>query len=92
VTPADVRADAFRLPFRDEAFASVLTDPPWHMPYHLRPRFAKELARVLRHGGVLILNAPWALGLTESFRLEAVYYAEPKAWRNCPLVLVYRRI
>ncbi|MEM2003154.1 MAG: methyltransferase domain-containing protein [Nitrososphaerota archaeon] len=90
-TKADIQADAFHLPFRDEVFASVVSDPPWHMSYNLRPKFAKEIYRVLRPGGIFILNSPWALGLTHTMRLEAVYYALPSSWRNCPLIILYRK-
>lgn len=87
-----IQADMFNLPFRDGFFASAIIDPPWHLQYHLRPRLAKELFRVLRPGGILLLNSPWALGLTKTMKLEAVYYAETKSWRNCPLIMVYRKI
>ncbi|MEM3670026.1 MAG: methyltransferase domain-containing protein, partial [Nitrososphaerota archaeon] len=89
-TDADVRADGFRLPFRDNVFMSIVSDPPWNMPYHLRPRLAKEFFRVLRPGGKLILNAPWCFGLS-SLLLEEVYYAMAPAWRNCPLIMIYRK-
>jgi len=92
VMRADVRADAFKLPFRDAVFASVLTDPPWHMPYHLRPRLAKELARVLRPEGRLILNAPWRIRLTGVLELVDVFWADAPTWRNTPIVQVYRKV
>ena len=92
VTRGDVRGDMFHLPFRDESFASVLTDPPWHMPYHLRPRFAKELARVLRPEGRLVLNAPWRIRLKNVLELVDVFWADAPTWRNTPIVQIYRRL
>jgi Methyltransferase domain. len=88
---ADVRGDMMHLPFRDCTFMSVLIDPPWHMPYHLRPKLAKELARVLRPDGVLVFNAPWRIRL-RTLRLVDVFWADAPAWRNCPLVMVYRKL
>lgn len=86
-----IRADMFNLPFRDNYFASVLTDPPWHLAYHLRPRLGKELCRVIRPGGVLIFNSPWRLGLTKSLNLEAVYFSDAPMWRNYPIIQIYRK-
>jgi len=91
IMPADVRGDMFKLPFRNNAFASVLIDPPWHMAYHLRPRLAKELARVLRPQGRLIFNAPWRIGL-QSLQLAEVWWADAPAWRNYPIIQVYKKI
>ena len=91
-TRADVRGDMFRLPFRGGAFASVLIDPPWHLPYHVRPQLAKELARVLRPEGRLVLNAPWRIRLTGVLELVDVFWADAPTWRNCPVVQIYRRL
>ena len=91
-TRADVMGDMFHLPFRDESFASVLTDPPWWMAYHLRPRFAAELARVLRPEGRLVLNAPWSLRLKGILELVEVFWSPAPTWRNCPLVMIYRKV
>jgi SAM-dependent methyltransferase len=85
-----VKADFFVLPFKSGAFASVLIDPPWHLPYDKRPQMAKELARVLRPGGILIFNSPWRINL-RILRLEEVYWADTKAWRNTPLIQIYRK-
>jgi hypothetical protein len=51
---------------------------------------AKELARVLRPGGILIFNSPWRINL-RILRLEEVYWADTKAWRNIPVVQIYRK-
>jgi len=92
VTRVDVRGDMFHLPFRDESFASVLTDPPWHLPYHIRPRLAAELARVLRPEGRLVLNAPWSLRLKGILMLVEVFWSPAPTWRNCPIVMIYRKV
>ena len=89
---ADVKGDMFHLPFRDESFASVLIDPPWHLPYHVRPQLARELARVLRPEGRLILNAPWSLRLKGILELVEVFWSPAPTWRNCPLVMIYRKV
>jgi len=57
--PADVKASCFALPFPDGYAGTVICDPPWNMPYHLRHRINRELYRVTQPGGGLIWNAPW---------------------------------
>jgi len=88
--PGLVKADMLSLPFTDESFASILIDPPWHLPYHLRPKLAKELGRVLRPGGILLFNSPWRIRL-QTLTLEAVYWADVNSWRNVPLIMIYRK-
>ena len=88
---ADISADAFHLPFRDESFQTVIADPPWHLAYHLRPRLIRELARVLRIGGRLIWNAPWWPNC-KKLEVREVWYAKPHTYRTCPIVIMAVRV
>lgn len=62
---ADMRADAFQLPFKSGSFGVVVADPPFpHQgqggwDYAARLAFVQECGRVIRKGGVLIIHAPW---------------------------------
>lgn len=88
---ADLKADMLRLPFRDESFQTVFTDPPWHLAYHLRPKFLWEMRRVVRKNGKLILNCPWVPKIPKMI-LEKVMIGVPKAaWKNCIPVAIYRK-
>jgi len=84
---ADVKADAFHLPFRDNYFASVVADPPWHLAYHLRPKLIREIVRVLRPGGQLIWNCVWWPN-SKSIKLTEVWFAKPNTYRTCPIIMV----
>ena len=88
---ADVKADAFHLPFRDECFQTVLADPPWHMAYHLRPKIIRECARVLKTGGRLIWNAPWWPN-SRKLKVKEVWYAKPNTYRTCPIILIAEKV
>jgi len=86
-TDADVKADAFHLPFRNESFQTIVADPPWHLAYHLRPKLIREIARVLRTSGKLIWNAPWWPN-SRHLKVEEVWYAKPNTYRICPIILI----
>ena len=86
-TDADVKADAFHLPFRNESFQTIVADPPWHLAYHLRPKLIREIVRVLKTGGKLIWNAPWWPN-SRHLKVEEVWYAKPNTYRICPIILI----
>ena len=56
----DIRGDMCRLPFKDNSFDSVLSDPPWFMDNRIKGQLVKEIRRVLRPGGRCVFNAPWS--------------------------------
>jgi SAM-dependent methyltransferase len=86
-----IYGDIFHPPLRPESFQCIVIDPPWHLPYHLRPRLMKSLRDLLRPNGKLIFNAPWWFSLPD-LKIVEVWYAEPRVWRNCPLIIVARRL
>ena len=87
----DIRGDMFRLPFKDEAFQTVFSDPPWNMPYHVRPKYCWEMRRIVKKGGKFILNCPWVPKIPKMI-LESVMIGVPKAaWKNCIPVATYRK-
>lgn len=90
-TDVDVRADMFNLPFRDESFQCVLIDPPWHLPNHLRPSLLWELRRVLKGGGLLLLNSIWIPKIPR-LDLERVAIMMPRQfWTNVSALGFYRK-
>lgn len=54
---ANVRADAFRLPFGDKSFDTVACDPPYEFNYPKRINLQRELTRVARKR--ILFKAPW---------------------------------
>lgn len=83
---ADVRADMYRLPFKDGAFGTVLADPPFPLDgVSLPQRLAQfqEMGRVVRKGGVVLLHAPWMPRSTWG-RLEAAWVRDNEAQHGFP--------
>jgi hypothetical protein len=67
---ADVKADMFNLPFLNQAFDTIICDPPWFGPksWNKWKRFMGEICRVARHRIILVLGnlifllpKPWSL-------------------------------
>lgn len=71
------KADFFNLPYPDASFPTIISDPPWEMPYDKRAALVKELARVLKPGGVLLFNAFWVPD-TAKLELNEVWIRWPR--------------
>lgn len=76
--PADIIGDMYNLPIKTAIADTVICDPPWGVPRHLRHKLLFELRRILKLGGSLLFNAPWmprvpGLKLAEIWVSESVY-------------------
>lgn len=89
--PADVRSDMLHLPFKDGYFETVLIDPPWHYPNHLRPKLLWELRRVTKIGGHLILNCPWIPKIPRMKLDRVLVGLPPQFWTPVSLLGFYTR-
>ncbi len=91
--PAHVKASMFNLPVKPESFDTVLCDPPWELPYHMRGRLLRELRDTLKPGGRMIFNCFWfpkTRGLSVD---KEIYVGVPTTmWRNASLLVTARRM
>ena len=76
--PADVIGDMYSLPIKTGVADTVICDPPWGIPWHVRHKLLFELRRILKLGGSLLFNAPWmprvpGLELKEIWVSESVH-------------------
>ncbi|MDH5021780.1 methyltransferase domain-containing protein [Halobacterium rubrum] len=58
-TAATHRADATALPFDNDQFGAVVTDPPWKIAPDTRARLFSEAVRVVEPGGQVVQNSWW---------------------------------
>jgi hypothetical protein len=56
---ANLRADAFQLPFKDESLGTVIYDGTYEISLPKRVAICKELRRVIRPGGGLLWKQRW---------------------------------
>lgn len=91
--PADIKGDMFHLPFRPESFDTVLCDPPWHLPYHLRGKLLRQLRDCIKPGGRLIFNCFW-FPKTRGLDVDKeIFVGVPNnLWRNASLLITARRM
>ena len=90
--PADKAADMLKLPLQNWIADTVICDPPWGVPRHLRARLIYELRRIMKIGGKLIFNAPW-MPRAPGLELENIWIAESTAPMNdCGVISVFRKV
>src|SRR5947208_2385116 len=89
---ADIRASMYYLPVQRESFDTVLCDPPWELPYHLRGKLLRELRDTLKPGGRMIFNCFW-FPKTRGLDVDKeIYVGVPTTmWRNASLLITARR-
>jgi hypothetical protein len=72
-----IMADFFKLPFKDGSIGTIIADPPWNLQFQARMDYMGELARVHRHGGLLLWTAPW-LPLHGVWAYDGVYFGHSR--------------
>ena len=89
--PADIIADMRFLPIKDSCVDTVICDPPWSMDATIRPRMMRECARILRPGGILLLNAMWC-PRTKGLRLVNAWFRRNLgSFGHVTLLFMYER-
>ena len=51
--------DFFQIPYPDETFDTVISDPIWKIGYYFRPRWFFKAVDLCKVGGRIIYNATW---------------------------------
>ena len=86
-----VQGDMLDLPFDDQSFETVVSDPPWRGKSEAdRRRMFAECLRVCTIGGKLIYNATW-LPEHARARLRDTRVRQEKDFWGCPSFLVFYR-
>jgi len=86
----DILADMNELPFSDEAFDTVLFDPPWKLEYFDRQDSFFEAVRVADVGGRILVNALW-LAESEETEIEELVVRADDPWANVSTIAIHRK-
>lgn len=85
---ADVQADMTRLPFDNDSFAAVFSDPPWDSS--IKTRCAELCKESLRVAPILYLMAPWVWG-TSAANIEQIWVRQFPGVHTPILLVKYTR-
>jgi hypothetical protein len=76
--------------FGDDAFDTVVSDPPWHLNIFQRPKMFFPLVEVCKIGGRIIYNAPW-IPESKYAELEEIWIRQSAAFSNASILSVFKK-
>ena len=84
-------ADMRELPFKDNVFDIVGSDPPWKLGFFQRFRPFYECIRVCKVGGIIIYNATWVSESNQAVEIER-YSRSDLPFGMASVISVFRKI
>jgi len=86
-----IKADMRKLPFEDNTFDTVISDPPWKIGFYHRMKPFFECVRVCKIKGHIIYNAYW-IPTSKLVKLEEVYVRQETDWSNTSVITVFKKV
>lgn len=84
--------DMFDLPFEDNTFDTVVTDPPWlNLSLDERKQLFKEVVRVTKPKGNILYNATWIPEDEHARRFDLRFRQKKDFWDGPSFAAFYRR-
>ena len=80
-----------KLPYPNNTFDTVISDPPWKMGHYLRPRLFFELVRVCKIGGKIIYNATW-IPQSKHVKLIETWIRQSASFGNVSIISIFEKI
>lgn len=88
-----IKGDMRLLPFKDNEFDTVVSDPPWKIGYYERFRPFFECVRVCKVGGRIIYNAYWIPMVPSGDAvLEETWVRQDSNFTNTSILSVFRKV
>ena len=79
------------LPYDNNTFDTVVSDPPWKMGHYFRPRIFFELIRVTKIGGRIIYNAVW-IPTSKHTKLVNTFIRQSSQFSNVSIISIFEKI
>ena len=86
-----IKADMNKLPFKDNEFDTVISDPPWKINYFHRMKPFFECVRVCKVGGRIIYNATW-LPESKVIKLQKIFVRQSARFGNVSVIAIFKKI
>lgn len=86
-----IKAEMSNLPFKDNTFDSVVSDPPWKIGFYQRMRPFFECVRVCKIGGTIIYNAYW-IPTSKEVKLKQLWVRTDTDWANTSIISVFEKV
>lgn len=80
-----------KLPYKDNTFDTVISDPPWKVGHYFRPRMFFELIRVTKIGGRIIYNATW-IPTSKHVKLIGCWIRQSSQFSNISVISIFEKI
>ena len=79
-----------KIPFKDNTFDTVISDPPWKIGHYFRPRMFFKLVEVCKIGGMIIYNAPW-IPTSKYVELKETYIRQSGHFCNASIISIFKK-
>lgn len=78
------------LPFGNNVFDTVISDPPWKIGHYFRPKLFFPLVEVCKVGGEIIYNATW-IPTSKYVELKEVYIRQSSQFSNVSIISIFEK-
>jgi hypothetical protein len=86
-----IKADMRNLPFGDNTFDTVVSDPPWKIGFYQRMKPFFECVRVCKVRGRIIYNAYW-IPTSKFVKLEGMWVRQDMDWSNTSVISMFKKV
>lgn len=86
--PEVIKADMNELPFPDNTFDTVISDPPWRILFFKRMKPFYEAVRICKPGGRIIYNCIWR-PVSKFIKLEKAIIRSDNNWCNVSVIWIF---
>lgn len=79
-----------QLPFPDNTFDTVISDPPWAVGHYFRPKLFFTLVEKCKIGGQIIYNATW-IPTSKYTRLKETWIRQSYQFSNVSVISIFEK-